>query len=214
MAEIFTHEQMLEQFRDTADFTVRRLRCEGQTLWAYAIDGLTSGGDISEYVFRPVTEHLRGATAEALYTEAFSEGRLKGYDEGLNEGLLQGAAQGQNTALTAAGDTYTQGYDEGYAQGYAKKEKDDQAARDRYLASLQASLPVVTPIVDTTGSDRSLPTIEPDEEPTSQTVYVTKSGTKYHLGSCSHLSKSKIEKSLSEAKNAGFEPCKTCNPPK
>lgn len=151
---------------------------------------------------------------EALYTEAFSEGRLKGYDEGLNEGLLQGAAQGQNTALTAAGDTYTQGYDEGYAQGYAKKEKDDQAARDRYLTSLQASLPVVTPTVDTTGSDRSLPTTEPDEEPTSHTVYVTKSGTKYHLGSCSHLSKSKIEKSLSEAKNAGFEPCKTCNPPK
>jgi UDP-N-acetylmuramate--alanine ligase len=66
VAEIFTHEQMLEQFRDTADFTVRRLRCEGQTLWAYAIDGLTSGGDISEHVFRPVTEHLHGATAEEL----------------------------------------------------------------------------------------------------------------------------------------------------
>ena len=74
MAEIFTHEQMLEQFRDTADFTVRRLRCEGQTLWAYAIDGLTSGGDISEYVFRPVTEHLHGATAEELYTEALEGG--------------------------------------------------------------------------------------------------------------------------------------------
>ena len=94
---------------------------------------------------------------ESLYTEAFSEGRLKGYDEGLNEGLLQGAAQGQNAALTAAGDTYAQGYDEGYAQGYAKKEKDDQAARDRYLTSLQASLPVVTPTVDTTVPDRSVP---------------------------------------------------------
>lgn len=148
---------------------------------------------------------------EALYTEAFSEGRLKGYDEGLSEGLLQGAAQGQDVALTVAGDTYTQGYDEGYAQGYAKKEKDDQAARDRYLTSLQASMPVVTPTVDTTGPDRSMPTAD---DTTQQVVYVTKSGTKYHLGSCSHLSKSKIEKSLSEAKNAGFEPCKTCNPPK
>ena len=147
---------------------------------------------------------------ESLYTEAFSEGRLKGYDEGLNEGLLQGAAQGQNAALTAAGDTYAQGYDEGYAQGYAKKEKDDQAARDRYLTSLQASLPVVTPTVDTTVPDRSMPTAD---DTTQQVVYVTKSGTKYHLGSCSHLSKSKIEKSLSEAKAAGYEPCKTCKPP-
>ena len=148
---------------------------------------------------------------EALYTEAFSEGRLKGYDEGLNEGLIQGATQGQNSALETAGDTYAQGYDEGYAQGYAKKEKDDQAARDRYVASLQASLLVVAPTVDTTVPDRSMPTAD---DTTQQVVYVTKSGTKYHLGSCSHLSKSKIEKSLSEAKAQNYEPCKTCNPPK
>ena len=148
---------------------------------------------------------------EALYTEAFSEGRLKGYDEGLNEGLIQGATQGQNSALETVGDTYAQGYDEGYAQGYAKKEKDDQAARDRYVASLQASLPVVAPTVDTTVPDRSMPTAD---DTTRQVVYVTKSGTKYHLGSCSHLSKSKIEKSLSEAKAQNYEPCKTCNPPK
>ena len=148
---------------------------------------------------------------EALYTEAFSEGRLKGYDEGLSEGLLQGTAQGQDAALTVAGDTYTQGYDEGYAQGYAKKEKDDQAARDRYLTSLQAALPVVTPTVDTTVPDRSMPTAD---DTTQQVVYVTKSGTKYHLGSCSHLNKSKIEKSLDEAKAQNYEPCKTCNPPK
>lgn len=147
---------------------------------------------------------------EALYTEAFSEGRLKGYDEGLSEGLIQGVAQGQDAALTAAGDTYTQAYDEGYAQGYAKKEKDDQAARDRYLASLQTSLPAVTPTVDSTVPDRSMPV---SDDTTQQVVYVTKSGTKYHLGTCSHLSKSKIEKSLSEAKAQNYEPCKACNPP-
>ena len=50
-------------------------------------------------------------------------------------------------------------------------------------------------------------------EPVSQTVYVTKSGTKYHLESCSHLSKSKIEKTLAEAKAANYQPCKTCKPP-
>ena len=74
MEMIFTHEQMLELFRDTADFAVRRLRCGCGCLWAYAIDGLTSGGGISEYVFRPVTEHLRGATMEELYAEALEGG--------------------------------------------------------------------------------------------------------------------------------------------
>ncbi|MBQ3486872.1 MAG: spore germination protein, partial [Clostridia bacterium] len=70
MDAVFSHEEMVEMFRDAADFTVRRLKCGGQVLWAYAIDGLTSGGDISEYVFRPVTEHLDGADVATLFTEA------------------------------------------------------------------------------------------------------------------------------------------------
>ena len=74
METVFSHEEMMEMFRDVADFTVRRLKCGPATLWAYAIDGLTSGGDISEYIFRPVTEHLNGATVEALYTEALEGG--------------------------------------------------------------------------------------------------------------------------------------------
>ena len=74
MEKIFTHDQMMDLFQDTADFAVRRLRCGCGCLWAYAIDGLTSGGDISKYVFRPVTEHLRGATMEELYAEALEGG--------------------------------------------------------------------------------------------------------------------------------------------
>lgn len=45
------------------------------------------------------------------------------------------------------------------------------------------------------------------------TVYVTKTGTKYHVDGCSSLSKSKIPISLSEAKSKGYEPCRKCNPP-
>lgn len=116
---------------------------------------------------------------EAIYTEAFSEGRLKGYDEGLAEGLRQ--------------------------------------VMPSEPAEVSPSLPVFIPtdLPDAPVGDRTLPSAEPSaDEPTGQVVYVTKSGTKYHLGTCSHLSKSKIEKSLTEAKNAGYEPCKTCNPPK
>lgn len=44
-------------------------------------------------------------------------------------------------------------------------------------------------------------------------VYVTRSGSKYHRDGCSSLSKSKIEITLKEAIEQGYEPCKRCKPP-
>ena len=46
----------------------------------------------------------------------------------------------------------------------------------------------------------------------AQTVYITKTGSKYHTSSCSYLSKSKINIDLSEAKEKGFTPCSRCKP--
>jgi hypothetical protein len=45
------------------------------------------------------------------------------------------------------------------------------------------------------------------------TVYVTRTGAKYHRSGCRYLSKSKIPMSLSSAKAAGYGPCSVCNPP-
>jgi hypothetical protein len=45
------------------------------------------------------------------------------------------------------------------------------------------------------------------------TVYVTRTGTKYHRGSCRYLSQSKIPMPLSEAKRS-YDPCSVCKPPK
>jgi len=45
------------------------------------------------------------------------------------------------------------------------------------------------------------------------TVYVTKTGKKYHVKECNLLKESKIAITLSEAKARGYEPCKSCNPP-
>ncbi len=42
------------------------------------------------------------------------------------------------------------------------------------------------------------------------TVYVTKTGEKYHASGCSYLSQSKIPMSLSEAKADGYTPCSRC----
>ena len=57
-------------FDGAGDFIARNLRCGQWLLHAYAIDGLISGADMSEYVLRPVTEHLAGETMEIIYEQA------------------------------------------------------------------------------------------------------------------------------------------------
>lgn len=45
-----------------------------------------------------------------------------------------------------------------------------------------------------------------------QTVYITRTGEKYHEDGCRSLSKSKIETTLLKAKNEGYTPCSICKP--
>jgi endonuclease YncB( thermonuclease family) len=61
-------------------------------------------------------------------------------------------------------------------------------------------------------SKDSLPVPVPAFEPSALTVYVTQTGSHYHLGGCRHLSKSRIPISLDRAK-AGYSPCAVCRPP-
>ena len=44
-------------FEGAGDFNARDLRCGDNLIHTYYIDGLTSGGDISEYVFKPLFEN-------------------------------------------------------------------------------------------------------------------------------------------------------------
>ena len=46
----------------------------------------------------------------------------------------------------------------------------------------------------------------------AQTVYITKSGTKYHTSDCRYLSQSKIAVDLTEAVDRGYLPCSVCGP--
>lgn len=48
---------------------------------------------------------------------------------------------------------------------------------------------------------------------TKITVYITKTGEKYHRDGCSSLSRSKIAISLKDAISKKYTPCKKCNPP-
>jgi hypothetical protein len=50
-------------------------------------------------------------------------------------------------------------------------------------------------------------------EDSSSTVYITRTGTRYHRGGCQYLRQSSIPVSLEEAVRRGEIPCKRCNPP-
>src|SRR5687768_12925238 len=46
----------------------------------------------------------------------------------------------------------------------------------------------------------------------SQTVYITRTGEKYHDDGCRYLSKSKIQTTLQDAKANGYTACSVCKP--
>lgn len=70
MSQFLTDKEIRALFGNAGDFVTRELSCNGFTLYAYAIDGLTSGADTSEYVFKPLTDHLTGETMQLLYDTA------------------------------------------------------------------------------------------------------------------------------------------------
>ena len=65
-----TDARITEIFDGAGDFIRRELECSGFKVYAYAIDGLTAGANASEYIFKPITQHLAGATMEELYKNA------------------------------------------------------------------------------------------------------------------------------------------------
>ena len=67
-----TDENIRAIFEGAGDFIARSLHCGPWALYAYAIDGLISGGDMSEYVLRPITEHLEAEDSVSLYNYALN----------------------------------------------------------------------------------------------------------------------------------------------
>ena len=65
-----TDERITSIFEGAGDFIRRELRCCGQTLYAYAIDGLVASAYASDYIFKPITNHLRGDSVNQLYRRA------------------------------------------------------------------------------------------------------------------------------------------------
>ncbi len=80
--------------------------------------------------------------------------------------------------------------------------------------------PIIIPTADPTQEPTIAPTAEPFveavviDEPQSQTVYVTRTGEKYHRDGCQYLRKSQIPTSLDDAIASGYTPCSKCHPPR
>ena len=47
----------------------------------------------------------------------------------------------------------------------------------------------------------------------AQTVYVTRTGNRYHRDGCRYLSSSRIAMSLKDAQAKRYTPCRVCRPP-
>lgn len=45
-----------------------------------------------------------------------------------------------------------------------------------------------------------------------QTVYITRTGRKYHRAGCRYLAHGSVPISLKDAQARGYEPCKVCRP--
>ena len=69
---------------------------------------------------------------------------------------------------------------------------------------------------EASGGSTSRKTTEPaaqQNDADEATVYVTKTGRKYHREGCTHLSHSKTPLSIDDANDRGYGPCRSCGPP-
>ena len=67
-----TDQSIRTRFDGAGDFIARELKCGQWMLFCYAIDGLTSGADTSDYIVKPISERLQGETMQQLYNRALS----------------------------------------------------------------------------------------------------------------------------------------------
>ena len=71
MDSTVTDSIIRSRFAHAGDFAARTLRCGGQTVYAYMIDGLIAGVTASDMVFKPLSQ-MEPDTMDGLYRKALS----------------------------------------------------------------------------------------------------------------------------------------------
>lgn len=95
-----------------------------------------------------------------------------------------------------------------HVKGYVKKDGTVVKPYDR-RAPGTATPGASTP---STAAASAEATDQRGSEPEDQTVYVTKTGAKYHRAGCQYLARSSIPMKLKDAA-ARYSPCSVCRPP-
>ena len=90
-------ENIRSIFSGAGDFVARQIKCCGHLLFAYSIDGLVSGGDISDYVLKPITEVMSATDMKGMYEQALN-------------GTIYNAVAQQCTDLTVAAELLVNGF--------------------------------------------------------------------------------------------------------
>jgi competence protein ComEC len=72
-----------------------------------------------------------------------------------------------------------------------------------------AASPATAPIAETAAPVRS---IAPKPKRVEETFYITRTGARYHRGSCRHLRRSAFPITRAEAEAQGYTPCRVCYP--
>lgn len=94
------------------------------------------------------------------------------------------------------------------AKAFEAEVKWNEIANTVEITKAKQNTPIATSNTVTTPETTPQPT-----EKKEITVYITKTGSKYHSSGCRYLSKSKIPISLDAAKRL-YSPCSVCNPPR
>ncbi|MFL6284451.1 MAG: thermonuclease family protein [Pyrinomonadaceae bacterium] len=90
-----------------------------------------------------------------------------------------------------------------------RRGKRGRAEDERTAADAGTQMPAPASAAEWPGEGRTARASEPEGE----TVYVTRTGTKYHRLNCQYLRRSRVPISLKEAKQS-YEPCSVCRPPR
>jgi hypothetical protein len=80
----------------------------------------------------------------------------------------------------------------------------------RLLAALALALSLLCPVAFPVPAQQGT---SAEQNPKTQTIYITRAGKKYHRDGCRYLAASRIPISLKDAKAKGFTACKVCRPP-
>ena len=127
------------------------------------------------------------------------------YTTGIEYSVRKQIMTGQNQALS---ETYNKGYELGYKEGYEEGKK---ILSEIYLSSKDTTSSPKTSDSEKISNDTTIENeTEADNNLTEDTVYLTKSGNRYHKQNCHTLKGNGSPINIKDAEAKGKTPCKIC----